>query len=228
MARASSKVPVAKKSNGRGRGAVAAVGTEQPPDGEVFVGLSDHAIVEAARTIIAEVGVDGLTMRRLSAELGVALGATYHHVPTKHDLLVRVGVALYAEVGDLALDDAPWDETLRALMLRCGDVVARYPGMGNFLIANADEVPATDLNRIITDLLRSAGFSERGITAVMSAMFFYTTGMSAAGSSARSTRSFEGVDVQALFEEGLDLLLAGARSRLQDDRRARRRARWAR
>lgn len=231
MARASSKVPVAKKANGRGRGragaAVAAVEPRLPANGAV-AGLSDQAIVDAARTIIADVGVDGLTMRRLSAELGVALGATYHYVPTKHDLLVRVGEALYAEVLDVPLSAAPWDEALKTLMLRCGDAVARYPGMGNFLIAHADEVPATDLNRLISDLLRTAGFSERGVVAVMSALFFYTTGMSAAGSSARSSRSFEGVDVRALFEDGLDLLLAGARSRLQDDRRAARRARRAR
>src|ERR1700722_20475670 len=61
-------------------------------------GLSDREIVRAARDLIAEVGVQGLSMRRLSAKLGVALGATYHHVPPKRDLLLLVAHDLYEEV----------------------------------------------------------------------------------------------------------------------------------
>jgi AcrR family transcriptional regulator len=52
--------------------------------------LTEAEIVRAAEGIIEESGVEGLTVRRLSARLGVASGATYHCVPTKHALLVLV------------------------------------------------------------------------------------------------------------------------------------------
>lgn len=217
MARAASKVSVSVAKRSRAKAADAAVAP----------GLSNEAIVNAAREMIADVGVEGLTMRTLSAKLGVALGATYHHVPTKHDLLLRVGEALYAEIADVPVDSAPWDEALKTMMLRVGEVVRRYPGMGSFMIDHADELAATELNRVMTTALHEAGFSERGVAAVMSAMFFYATGMSAAGS-AGSARSFEGIDMQKLFEEGLDLLFAGARARLKDEVRAKRRVRRVR
>ena len=58
--------------------------------------MTEAMIVRAALEIIEECGVDGLTMRPLSARLDVALGATYHRVPNKHALLVLVAKDLYS------------------------------------------------------------------------------------------------------------------------------------
>ena len=189
----------------------------------IEVGLTDREIVRVARNMIAEVGVEGLSMRRLSAKLGVALGATYHHVPTKHRLLVLVGQDLYGELtADLLRVGGRWDVRLKAFMIEVATVVSRHPGMANFLMANLDEVVPTDLNGVIVDILTDAGFAGDSVAAVLSALFFFATGMSAGSSSAGSAKAFADVDVGGLFEAGLDMLLTGARARLADDRRVRR------
>jgi AcrR family transcriptional regulator len=172
-------------------------------------GLSEAVIVRVARTIIAEVGVKGLTMRRLSADLDVALGATYHHVPTKHGLLTLVARDLYAEVAAPPVKGT-WDEKLKTLMVSQATVIARYPGMGNFMMTNVDELVPTELNQLVRQILVDGGFAEREMTVLMGAMFFYVTGMSAGGFAAPTAKMFRAKSVMALFEEGLEMLLAGA------------------
>ncbi|WP_019630513.1 TetR/AcrR family transcriptional regulator [Actinomadura atramentaria] len=50
--------------------------------------ISREEIVETARRIAAEEGVDRLTMRRLAKEIGSTPMALYHHVRDKEELLV--------------------------------------------------------------------------------------------------------------------------------------------
>ncbi|MHB8467095.1 MAG: TetR/AcrR family transcriptional regulator [Acidimicrobiales bacterium] len=207
----------ARKSLKRAPGAAARGRVPDEPVGP----LSDKAIVRAARDIIAEVGVPGLTMRRLSSTLGVALGATYHHVPTKHDLLVLVGRDLYGEVTSPA-PTGSWDAKLKKLMLNMSSVVASYPGMAGFMMANADELVPTELNQMVRGILREAGFSDRGSAAVLGALFFYVTGMNAGGISETNSRLYNGRSLQARFEDGLDILLAGAQVRLGEEKKRKR------
>ena len=58
--------------------------------------LSQERVLEAAMHIIEQDGVDGLSMRRLGAELGVNPMAAYHYVPSK--------AALYDLVLDAVMD----------------------------------------------------------------------------------------------------------------------------
>jgi AcrR family transcriptional regulator len=184
-------------------------------------GLSEAEIVRAAREIIAEAGVGGLTMRRLSNKLGVALGATYHHVAAKHDLLVLVGRDLYSEMS-LPPHDGTWEEKLKNVMLNQVAVVGRYPGMANFMMTHVDELVPTELNQMVRGILVEAGFGERGIVAVMGALFFYVTGMVAGGYATPKAKAFKGRNMFALFEDGLDLLIAGAWVRLEEERKSKR------
>ncbi|MFC7831010.1 TetR/AcrR family transcriptional regulator [Streptomyces sp. NPDC057375] len=50
--------------------------------------ISREEVVEAARRIVAEQGMDRLTMRRLATEVGSTPMALYHHVRNKEELLV--------------------------------------------------------------------------------------------------------------------------------------------
>jgi len=176
--------------------------------------LTDREIVRAGRDLMMEVGLTGLTMRRLSARLGVALGATYHHVPTKRDLLLLIARDVCHDV--VAPPAGGWDEQVKHIMLNVADIVANYPGLSDFMIANADAVVPLDLDRAFCAILGDAGFSPDGVEAVKSALFFYVTGMSAGGFATGAL--FDGFDVRRLFEDGLDLLLAGAGARLEAER----------
>src|SRR5579859_7503264 len=102
-----------------------AAGDAQPPAAaDRTPGLDKDAIVAAALEIITERGVAGLSMRLLSQRLGVALGATYRHVPNKDELLRLVAADLYARV--VPADDTDGDEFGRAkhVMLQIHDVLA--------------------------------------------------------------------------------------------------------
>jgi AcrR family transcriptional regulator len=179
--------------------------------------LSERQIVQAARQLIVEAGVDGLSMRALSAKLGVALGATYHHVPNKRDLLVLVARDLYDEV--VLPDRGTWDQRLKKLMVSVADVVGRHPGMASFMNANVADTMPVELNRRVTELLSEAGFSPRNVQAVMGALFIYVNGVSSAGIGGTINR----VDINRMFLDGLDMLLVGARASLEEDLIARRR-----
>lgn len=60
--------------------------------------IEKHEVVAAALKILAEHGVEGLTMRRLGEEMGVAGGAFYHHFQDKADILRAVARFALAEI----------------------------------------------------------------------------------------------------------------------------------
>lgn len=176
-------------------------------------GLSDRQIVQAAGEIVMEVGVEGLTMRGLSAKLGVALGATYHHVPNKRDLLLLLAHDIYDEV--VLPDKGSWVQRLKKLMISVVEVVGRYPGMAAFMNANASDSMPVELHHRVVSLLREAGFSQRNIEVLMGAMFIYANGMNSGAVGKDSPSSVSAAHVRRMFQDGLDLLLAGAQVTLE-------------
>jgi AcrR family transcriptional regulator len=180
-------------------------------------GLTDAAIVHAAREILAEAGVEGLTMRRLSARLGVALGATYHYFPTRDALLGRVVQDLYSEVDLPAAESGDWAQRVKQLTIDMARVVGQYPGLAAYLMAHMDDMVPVAANQAMVGILADAGFSIESAAVVMSALYFFGTGLSANLASMRSVRRFDHVDAEALVGAGLDMLLAGARLRLETD-----------
>lgn len=56
-------------------------------EGETRTGLTRQMIIERALGLLDEVGLDGLTVRRIAAELGVKSPALYWHFRNKQELL---------------------------------------------------------------------------------------------------------------------------------------------
>lgn len=70
-------------------------------------------MIEAALLLLDEVGLDGLTVRRLAAELGVQSPALYWHIRGKRELLDGMADAIVAsaEMGP-PRDGEPWQDWL--------------------------------------------------------------------------------------------------------------------
>lgn len=60
--------------------------------------LTRDAVVAAARDLVAEGGLDALSLRRLAARLGVTAPALYAHVQDKRDLLAALAEGQFDEL----------------------------------------------------------------------------------------------------------------------------------
>jgi TetR/AcrR family tetracycline transcriptional repressor len=76
-------------------------------------GLTREVLIEAGLKLLDEVGLDGLTVRRLAAELGVQSPALYWHIRTKQELLDGMAneIILRAGMGPPRADES-WQEWL--------------------------------------------------------------------------------------------------------------------
>ncbi len=87
--------------------------------------LSTAAILEAAREILAQYGLQDLSMRRIATALDVQPGALYNHVPDKQTLLGGVADLILADVREPlgrwrpAIEE--WARDLRRVLLSLRD-----------------------------------------------------------------------------------------------------------
>jgi AcrR family transcriptional regulator len=182
--------------------------TRRPKRGARHSPLSEQEVVAAALEIIAESGVDGLTMRGLSDHLGVALGATYKHVPNKRVLLALVTDELFSRVEDTDPQNEEWFDRMRALFLRVYDTFRAHPGLAEHVAHPSPDARPPHLRRTLVKILSDAGFSKTEVDDLMSALFFYTTGALVSDASYVTGSA-------TTFAAGLDLLLRGARDGLR-------------
>ena len=190
---------------------MSASGDEQPPAAsDRSTGLDQQSIVSAALDIIAERGVQGLSMRLLSQRLGVSLGATYRHVPNKDELLRLVAADLYARI--TPADDSDDDEFDQAkhVMLQIHDLLGAYPGMAAHIAQNIPEFTSVRLASLITDPLQAAGLSADEAGRIVFTLVLLNAGHMLI----RVPAGLED-EASAAFEEGVDLILRGAQKRSQ-------------
>jgi TetR/AcrR family tetracycline transcriptional repressor len=182
----------------------------EPTDLSVRGVMTEDMIVRAALGIIEEYGVDGLTMRLLSARLDVALGATYHRVPNKHALLVLVAKDLYSRVEFPATDVGDWKTQVHSVLLSVVDVLSGYPGMAAYISRHMDDMAPVDVAETLQRTLFDAGFDQAGVDTALSTLFFYVAGTLVGGfTSEPSPFDASREQVRDQFARGLDVVLRG-------------------
>src|SRR6185312_16668826 len=75
-------------------------------------GVTERRIAEAALRLVVAEGVDGLSMRKLAQDVGVAPMSLYTYYPDREAVLEAAAQLLLAEV-ELPDDDLDWRETVR-------------------------------------------------------------------------------------------------------------------
>jgi len=83
--------------------------------------------VRAALAIVDREGLDGFSMRKLGAELGVDPMAAYYYFPNKAAVLDGIVDAVQSEIPPLPDDDAPWDVRLREGIRIYRNVLRAHP-----------------------------------------------------------------------------------------------------
>ena len=121
--------------------------------------LTTDAAVLAARRLIEAKGMEALSMRGLTAALGVQAPALYRRIGSKEALLALV---LDHVMGDLAPpDDGPWQDQLAELMRRLRALFARKPRLATLFAYSTPHGPnALRFIEAASAPLRRAGFSE--------------------------------------------------------------------
>ena len=167
-------------------------------------GLSTALIVEAAKELLVEHGVDGLTMRALSDRLGVALGATYRHVPNKHALLLLVARSLYDDISRIEYEGDPLAR-VKAVMLEVRRMFAGYPGMAGYVSAHMSDFESPAVTTMLVEPLLESGLRADEAELLVLDLVLFTAGV-------LLVKVDPVIEAQAAvaYEHGIDLLLAGA------------------
>ncbi len=185
-------------------------------------------VVSAALRVLDAQGLENCSMRRVAAELDVQPSALYHHVPNKQTLLALmadeiVGPAT-ADGGDLddSADPRSFCVALREAMLAVRD------GADVVATASAFRLGASEVERRLTGvvgadgartlLLYTFGHAQSTQTHRQAAEFGALLGAAnaptaGAGTGAGSAESDPTRDLDASFERGLDIILAGLHGR---------------
>jgi AcrR family transcriptional regulator len=144
--------------------------------------VSRSMILQAALRIIDRDGIDGLSMRRLSEEVGRDPTVLYRHVPSKAALLDGVAEIV---LGQLLVDtsDADWAGQLRAVAHEFRRLALVHPNVVALLVTRPLETPLGQrppgMLRPLEDvlaLLTTAGFSGPDALHIYRVIFGYLHG----------------------------------------------------
>jgi AcrR family transcriptional regulator len=139
--------------------------------------LTRARVVAEALTVIAQDGVEALTMRTLAARLGVVPGALYRHVRNKEQLQDLVLDGVLAEV-DYGVDPSmPWGERIKLLAHRLRTVLEDHPGVAGLLKTRDPLGPhSLALAEAFLAPLHAAGFPDREAGLAFFLVVDYTVG----------------------------------------------------
>ena len=146
--------------------------------------LTRERVVTEALAVIAEDGVQALTMRSLAARLGVVPGAVYHHVRNKQQLQDLVLDNVLAEI-DVHLDPSlGWTDQLKVLAHRLRRVLEAHPGVAGILKTRDPLGPhSLALAEAFLEPLQAAGFGDREAGLAFFLLVDYTIGFAVSDTS---------------------------------------------
>ncbi|BBX43007.1 TetR/AcrR family transcriptional regulator [Mycobacterium simiae] len=171
-------------------------------------------VVTALRDLAKRVGVQRVTMRALSAQLGAAVPSVYRHVPCKQAALELVAESVLEEIP--TSEDGPWDTRLVELYSTARESILGVPGVANILQSRPESEPARRLDRYSRDLIAQAGLTKSGAAAAHMVLCTYLLGSVALEESRPAEEAPQARrPTAAEFRAGLGLIIAGIKSSAQ-------------
>ncbi|MEV0028780.1 TetR/AcrR family transcriptional regulator C-terminal domain-containing protein [Nocardia sp. NPDC050793] len=142
--------------------------------------LDAEVIAEAALTLLDEVGLDGLTMRKVAAALNVQAPALYWHIANKRELLDAMARAVFVSAVDgveAPRRDEDWRDWLIALASRLRRAMLGYRDGAKVLAGTyvSDEAMWRTVELTLRTL-EDAGFSKIRAARVFPILLHYTVG----------------------------------------------------
>ena len=178
-------------------------------------GLTRAAVLGAARDLLADGGLDAMTMRALARRLQVAPNALYSHVASRTALLDELLDDLLAAV---PVPDAGRDDPVTALsglLHATFDVLTAHPHLVPLYLARqgARGPHAVALGEVMDALLAAAGVAAASVPQARRVLIVHALGSAAfaAGAPAEAEvgRPLSAVEAGRTFDRSLRWLLAG-------------------
>ncbi len=138
--------------------------------------LNKDTVLRAAVALADLTGIDGLTMRALSDELGVVPMALYKHVANKDELLDGMVDLVFAEI-NFPASGADWKSAMRQRAVSMREALARHGWAIGLMESRSRPGPANlrHHNSVMASL-RKAGFSFATTVHAYSALDSYIYG----------------------------------------------------
>jgi TetR/AcrR family transcriptional regulator, tetracycline repressor protein len=137
--------------------------------------LSKAAVADRGLALADAEGLEGLTIRRLAADLGVTPMALYWHFRSKEELLAGLAEQVWSEI-DTDLDSsADWVDQLHTLLASLVQVLRRHPSAAQLLIAGEKGNSEAQLraSEAALAVLHRGGFTpERAAAITRNALWF--------------------------------------------------------
>ena len=177
--------------------------------------LDRAQVVESLHKLACRVGVQGVTMRDLAAELGAAVPSVYYHVQGKQAALDLLAESLLAEIP--MPESGPWDVRLIELYCAAREVVLSVPGIAGIVQTGSGGKAALRLDGIGRSLLAEAGLTKPVAAAAHSVLYTYLLG-SISLQESRWLAEEQRTSAQGAqrFRAGLDVIIAGIKASLQE------------
>lgn len=122
--------------------------------------LTEQTILDAALTLLAEHGADGVTIRGIAARVGVAPNAVYTYFPDKAAVLHGLVEQLLGRVNHDRFADPslPWRDRIQALALELRAELLDHPGAVHLLLGTVLDGPnAVAVGQTLLAILADAG-----------------------------------------------------------------------
>ncbi|MFB0641209.1 TetR/AcrR family transcriptional regulator [Deinococcus radiodurans] len=147
----------------------------RPPAGAPL--LSAEKITRQALDMLHRDGLDGLSIRKLAAELGVSPKSLYHYFPTKEDLLQGVYSEILRELELPDLNEGSWQERFSRLAHSLRRSMVRHASfIGYYFRGHRVSREELDVYESLYRLLRQVGLPEEVITKYGSVLVIFMVG----------------------------------------------------
>jgi AcrR family transcriptional regulator len=166
-------------------------------------------ICSTALRLIDEGGVEGLSMRKLAAELDVNPMSVYHHVPSKEALLRQVCAVVTSHLTLPPDDGAPWQEQLRELALAYHRHAREHTGMWSYVHNHPEfiEDRRLPLWQALYRILRAAGVAEEELRPTSDVLHAFVSGF--VFSETRGHMPGGPEEIERTFDIALDMIING-------------------
>jgi len=174
--------------------------------------LDADKFANAALHLLNEVGLDGLSTRRLAAELNVQGPALYKHFRDKAQLLDHMATAMLKSAFADLDPNQHWTDWLREIAFASRKSLHCYRDGARLLITSSPNAPLrSQLVPILARPLVAAGFEETDARHALATMASFVMGwvLNEQNDATREMMAKELGTVEGAFEEGVEVVIAG-------------------